>query len=94
MQKHFPIEIRYENRGNEDLEKVLDETGISKNITGHFHESAGRAHDKSYNPIPENKFVKELYWNASCLDRGIIGILTVNGEEVSYKNINLKLGNL
>jgi Icc-related predicted phosphoesterase len=85
-----PIEIKKENRGNLDLKKLYEEIGITKSITGHFHESAHRAHDSNCNPIQPNMKTNELFWNASYLDKGLIGILTVKDAQVSYQNINLK----
>ena len=79
-----------ENRGNENLGKIYYELGVRKNITGHFHESAGRATDVMGNIITPWTFSSELFYNASCLDRLMIGILTVNDEKVAYENINLQ----
>lgn len=80
---------RNENRGNKDLKNIYEELGITKAVSGHFHESSHRAHDSKGNFIPENTSTKELFWNSGHADRGLAGILTVNGEEVSYENIKL-----
>lgn len=69
---------------------MLTQYGITKQITGHFHESVHRAHDLSCAPIKQGEFTNELFWNASYVDRGLIGILHVDEEKVAYENIDLK----
>ena len=92
--ENAPIEIKHENRGNEDLKNLYEELGITKAITGHFHESSHRANDSNSNHVPENTPTNDLFWNSGHLDRGYTGILTVDGENVSYQNIRLNLENL
>jgi hypothetical protein len=82
-------EFKNENRGNEDLKEILEDLKIKKNITGHFHESAHRAHDAECNPVEEGKTTDELFWNASYSDDAKFGILTVKGPKVKYENIRL-----
>ena len=94
IDKGYPIEIRHENRGNEDLKELYQELGITKAVTGHFHESSHRANDSYGNHVPENTPTNDLFWNSGHLDRGYTGILTVDGENVSYQNIKLNLENL
>lgn len=84
-----PVEVRKENRGNEALRKVYDELGVEKSITGHFHESVGRAEGKNGNVIPPNYFNRNLFWNASYLDGMKAGVLRVRGNCVSYQNVDL-----
>ena len=84
------IRFKRENRGNDDLANLYQELGIKKNVTGHFHESAHRAHDSNTVPVKEGELTNELFWNASYLDDGKVGLLTVDGPKVSYRNINLK----
>lgn len=81
--------FKRENRGNEDLRKMYKEIGITKNVTGHFHESVHRAHDRNAIPVAEGEFTTKLFWNASYLDQGKIGILTVNENKAAYRNINI-----
>ena len=76
-------------RGKEDLKNLYEELGITKSVTGHFHESGHRANDSSGNHVKEGDVVKELFWNSGCLDNGQMGILIVKGSEVSYRNLNL-----
>lgn len=85
-----PVEIRKENRGNKDLKKLYERLGIKKAISGHFHESVHRAHDLEGNEVSQKEMVDELYWNASYLDRGLMGILSIDGGRVSYRNIDLR----
>ncbi|MBI2449444.1 hypothetical protein HYV49_04055 [Candidatus Pacearchaeota archaeon] len=87
----YPIAIKKENRGNEDLKKLYDELGITKSVSGHFHESSHRANDRDGSHVNEGEYVTELFWNSGHLDAGHTGILTVNGEQVSYRNIKLEI---
>lgn len=82
--------MKRENRGNKDLARILDECGVNKNVTGHFHESVHRANDKSSKHVNEGETVNELYWMASHLDSGKVGILEVSDNNVVYHNIDLK----
>jgi len=84
------LTLKKENRGNEDLKALYEELGITKAVSGHFHESGHRAHDLSGNPVKENGLVSELFWNSGHLDVGQTGILTVNDGKTSYQNINLQ----
>lgn len=84
-----PVEIRKENRGNEDLRDLYAKLGVRKAVSAHFHESSHRAHDSNAVIVPENTFVEELFWNSGHGDRKQFGILNVDGERVSYENVNL-----
>lgn len=84
-----PVSIRKENRGNWDLKELYEKLGIKKAVSGHFHESGHRANNCAGQHVTEGKLVDELFWNSGCLDNKQTGILTVNGEQVSYENINL-----
>ncbi|MDP3733891.1 MAG: hypothetical protein Q8R37_01565 [Nanoarchaeota archaeon] len=81
--------FKRENRGNEDLRKLYQELGITKNMTGHFHESAHRAHDSNAVPVAEGEYTSQLFWNASYLDDGKVGILSVRENTAAYRNIDL-----
>jgi hypothetical protein len=86
----LPVELKNENRGNEDLRKLYDELGVTKAVSGHFHESAHRANDLNGDHVPEGEFVEELFWMGSYLDKKKIGVLTVGDDcRVSYRNIDL-----
>lgn len=80
---------REENRGNKDLKSLYEEKGINKAVSGHFHESGHRAHDRKGNPILPDEEVDELYWNSGHFEKGQFGILYVDGNKVKYKNIKL-----
>ena len=89
-QEGYPVVLRKENRGNEDLKNICNEIGIKKAISGHFHESSHRANDSNSLHVDEGKLVEELYWNAGCLDMGCAGLLSVSGERVKYQNVRLQ----
>lgn len=80
---------RRENRGNNDLKEILDELGIKKHVTGHFHESVHRAHNSKNEGVKQGEFTDDLYWMASYLDRLKVGILTVRDNKVAYENVDL-----
>jgi hypothetical protein len=86
----YPVEIKRENRGNEDLKTLYEELGITKAVSGHFHESSHRANDSQGNHANEGQFTNELFWNSGCLDLGHTSILTVDGERVSYQNVDIQ----
>lgn len=86
----YPVELKRENRGNEDLYRLYEELGIVKSVTGHFHESAHRAVDRRGRPVPEAEFVDELFWNASYADGFKAGLLSIADGKAAYENINLR----
>jgi len=85
-----PIQLKRENRGNESLRQIYEELGVSKNVTGHFHESAGRANDLEGRAVQEGLYVPTLFYNASCMDKLMVGTISVDGDKVAYENINLE----
>jgi len=86
----YPVEIKQENRGNEDLKNLYEELGITKSVSGHFHESGHRANDSYGNHVQEGIFTDNLFWNSGCLSFGQTGILTIKDNKISYRNIILK----
>ncbi|MBS3092958.1 hypothetical protein J4456_00055 [Candidatus Pacearchaeota archaeon] len=78
------------NRGNKDLKQLYEQLGITKAVSGHFHESSHRTHDSKGNYIPEKTPTKELFWNSGHGDKGLAGLLFVDGEEVCYENVRLE----
>jgi hypothetical protein len=91
--KNFALQngwtLKRENRGNEDLKNLYSELGITKAVSGHFHESSHRATDSNGIIVPQNTFVDNLYWNAGHLDVGHAGILIVKNGKVNYQNITI-----
>ena len=85
-----PIEIKKENRGNESLKNLYEKSGITKAVSGHFHESGHRANDSKGNHVEPGKYTNELFWNSGYLDVGQTGILKVKDNKVSYDNIQLR----
>ena len=85
----FSVE-RKQNRGNTDLKDLYRELGITKAVSGHFHESGHRAHDLSGENVPQGSAVTNLFWNSGHLDAGQTGILTVRGDTVKYQNIDIR----
>lgn len=86
----FSVIHKNENAGNSALKKIYEELGITKNVTGHFHESVWRAHDQDCKPVEEGLFVPSLFYNASLMDDLKVGMVTVDGEKVAYENLDLK----
>ena len=74
----------------EVINKIIDETGIKKHITGHFHESVHRAHTLKEETVDEGKWTEELFFMASYMDDLKVGLLEVDGEKVKYYRVNLK----
>jgi len=83
--------LKRENRGNEGLRDLYSELGITKAISGHFHESSHRATDNQGNPLVQGEFHNELFWNSGCLDNSKYGIITSDENNISYQNLNLCL---
>ena len=83
--------LKTENRGSVDLKKLYEQLGITKAVSGHFHESSHRANDLKGKHVKEGRFVKDLFWNSGFLDAGHCGILTVKENKVKYQNIEIEL---
>lgn len=86
----LPFIRQQKNAGNEFLRELMKELGISKAISGHFHESAGRAHNILGNKLDDETFTETLYCNASHLDVGLVGLVTVDGTRAVYESIDLR----
>lgn len=82
--------FKTENKGNEDLKNLYEKLGITKAVSGHFHESGHRANDSKGNPVEQGKYTNDLFWNSGYLDAGQTGILSVKDNQASYQNINVK----
>lgn len=82
--------FKNENRGNEDLKNLYEKLGLTKAVSGHFHESGHRAHDSKGNPVKQGKYTNDLFWNSGYLDAGQTGTLSIKDNKVSYQNIQLK----
>lgn len=87
MGLYVPIDFKTDNRGNEDLTNLYQKLGITKSVTGHFHESVHHAHDLSGKFVPEKEFSSELFWMASYLDASKVGLLYVDENKVAYQNL-------
>ena len=85
-----PVEIREENRGNEELGKLYNEIGIRKAVSGHFHESSHRANNSRGEHVKQGEYTTDLFWNSGCLDFGHCGVLTVRDNQVRYENVDLR----
>ncbi len=68
--------MKREHRGNQKLRAAFEQAGISKAISGHFHESAHRAHDRQGQPLNIGEYHGELFWMASYADEGKIWTFT------------------
>ena len=84
------FKFKIENRGNEHLKEMYKKLGITKAVSGHFHESGHQANDSKGNKIPQGTFTPELFWNSGYGDAGQCGILNVDRNKVSYENLKLK----
>jgi hypothetical protein len=85
----YPVRVIEANRGNPDLSEVFEDVGVRFAISGHFHETAGRATDKAGNSLYDGLWEKELFWNASHMDRGMFGILDIADEKVMFRNLRV-----
>ncbi len=90
VQAGYPVKLKSENRGNKDLQSLYQELGITKAVSGHFHESGHRAHDSNGNYVSEEELVTDLFWNSGALDLGQTGFLIVDDGKVSYRNVLLR----
>lgn len=82
--------FKRENRGNLGLEHLFEEAGITRAVSGHFHESAHRAHNCLGTSVEMGRFVSELFWNGSYLDGLKVGLLSVHEGKVAYENVELR----
>ncbi len=87
--KNMTRELRECNIGSEDLRKAY-EGRVSIAINGHAHNSAGFAHRWDGDFVHERDAVRNLFWNASCLTRGYVGLLTEHKDgHTAYQNVDL-----
>ncbi|MBI5389941.1 metallophosphoesterase [Candidatus Woesearchaeota archaeon] len=90
VKRGAPIQIKKENRGNEPLAGIYEDMGITKAVSGHFHESAHRANDRNGKHVAEGTWTNELFWMASYLDGAKAGLLFVRDDgQIKYENVDL-----
>lgn len=80
--------LRRENRGNQELSELYSSLGLTKQISGHFHESSHRATTLDSKFIESGKWTDNLAWNSGQLDQGLMGVLEVDGPKVRYFNVD------
>ncbi len=84
------FELKTANSGNEGLKRIYEKLGINKALSGHFHESGGRANDTKGCHVAENSFVTELFYNSGALAEGRMGIVTVGDGVIKYQNVRFE----
>jgi len=84
------FKFKLENRGNESLKDLYTKLGITKAVSGHFHESSHRANDLKGTSVPQRTYTEDLFWNSGYADVGHCGILNVDGNKVAYENLVLR----
>jgi UDP-2,3-diacylglucosamine pyrophosphatase LpxH len=82
-------ESKRENRGNEYLGAAYQRNGVTKIVTGHFHESAHRAHTMEGKDVAQAQLYKSLAFMASYADQGKAGIITVKDDKMAYERLFL-----
>lgn len=75
--------------GDKTLQDTYNKLNITKVISNHIPEASHNAHDQDGNPITKNTFTDTLFYNSGCADENKAGILTVDGKNVQYTNIDL-----
>lgn len=85
--KQNGLTLKRENRGNDALKSLYKKLGISKAVSGHFHESGHRANDSDEKSVKQRVFTNDLFWNTGHFDAGQTGILSVKDGQISYENI-------
>ena len=75
--------------GDKTLQDTYNKLNITKVISNDIPEASHNAHDWDGNPKAENTFTDTLFYNSGCADENKAGILTVDGENVQYTNIDL-----
>ncbi len=81
--------FKRENRGNVALRDAYLRLGITKSITGHFHEASHRANDLNSKPIAEGIMRDTLFYNSGTADEGFAGVVVVDDVKVRYHNIKV-----
>lgn len=86
-----PVEIFEGNRGNESLDKVIKEIGITKDISGHFHESVFHAQNLEGKVVSPKTPSDSLFLNASYMDKVNLSLVTydTNKNKIAYFPVDL-----
>lgn len=77
------------NYGDIDLKEIIEDTGINKVITGHYHDSVHRAHDGKEEPIEAGEWSKELFFMASYMNQNKFGLIELDGDKIRYYKLKL-----
>ncbi|MBS3083875.1 hypothetical protein J4423_03660 [Candidatus Pacearchaeota archaeon] len=78
-----------ENRGNIALRDAYLRLGVTKSVTGHFHEASHKANDLESRAVPEGVMTDNLFYNSGTADGGFAGVVVVDDIKIRYHNIKV-----
>lgn len=75
------------NKGSAELRGVYDFLCVSKAVSAHFPDGRYKGCDLQNRQVLEGQLTRELFWNAGMLNKGYCGIVTMEGEAVSFEEV-------
>ncbi len=85
--KKYPVKMINENVGSEALKKILLKKKINYLVCGHIHESGQKAVNSSGKVLKQGEWSSSVWYNASPASAGKGGMLIIDGNKATYKNI-------
>lgn len=86
----YPVSVKHRNVGNDALKAFLKKHKIAFFGCGHIHEAGHRAVNAAGKPLKKGDWSSSVWYNAAPAVEGNGGILIIDGEQATFKNIKVK----
>lgn len=86
----YPIIVKHRNVGNKALKAFLKKNNIPFFACGHIHEAGQRAITSTGKKIKPSQWSNSLWYNAAAATNGKGGILILDNNKGTFKNISVK----
>lgn len=83
----YPVAVRHRNVGLKELTAVLRKKRIRFLACGHIHEAGQRAVSAAGKTVRQGKWNSSVWYNAAAAQYGKGGILIIDGDKATFKNV-------
>ena len=89
-EQHVAYEQTNKPVGCEHIAKLAKQYGLRKHVNGHIHERVGMIHKIDGSSLEEGEYSSDLQVMASYMDKGIMGLIRVKDNKISYEQVDLE----
>ena len=88
-QRGYPVSVKHRNVGSNELKKFLKRNKIKFFACGHIHEAGHRAINAQGKRLKQGQWSTSIWYNAAAAENGQGGILIIDGNKGTFKNIRV-----